>query len=298
VDSLQGRCYTPADGQAERGSGGVSLRPDGCPPRGCACGRFPLRHVAAVLILVGAIVLSACGGGGKEEEAAKEGAPEAAATAIATPEEGVATVTSGPAEAFAKLKSYRMNMRFVLEGTATETPGALALDLEGAFVAPDRSQTHVNARVGELQLEEESISVSGQTWVKTGDNWVEGEPKFQLSDLSPGSLLAELGPEQLRLLKPSKETVNGVDSLHYSLDRADVETMRSLGALLGQDGSSENLPEEFSVGLWLAEDGGWPVRVTMTARGAMDGGNEMSLDFSVDITDVNDPGIKIEPPLA
>jgi hypothetical protein len=249
-----------------------------------------------VLILLGAIVLSACGGGGKEEGAAKDKAPAAAATAAATPEEGAAEITLGPSEAFAKLQSYRMNMRFVLEGTASEAPGALALDLEGAFVAPDRSQTHVNARVGELQLEEESITVGGQTWVKTGDNWVEGEPQFQVSDLSPGSLLQELGPEQLRLLKSSKETINGVDSLRYSIDRADIETLRSLGALLGQDGDLENLPEEFNVGLWLAEDGGWPVRITMTARGAMDGGDEMSLDFSVDVTDVNDPGIKIEPP--
>jgi len=273
------------------------LRPDGCPLRRSASGRFPLRYLVAVLILLGAIVLSACGGGGKEEEAAREKAPEAA-TAAATPEEGAAEITTGPSEAFAKLQSYRMNMRFVLEGTTAETPGALALDLEGAFVAPDRSQTHANARVGELRLEEESITVGGQTWVKTGDNWVEGEPQFRLSDLSPGSLLEELGPEQLRLLKPGKETINGVDTLRYNIDRADVESLRGLGALLGQDGDLENLPEEFNVGLWLAEDGGWPVRITVTARGAMDSGDEISLDFSIDVTDVNDPGIRIEAPPA
>jgi hypothetical protein len=34
----------------------------------------------------------------------------------------------------------------------------------------------------------------------------------------------------------------------------------------------------------------------MAARGVMDSGNEMSLDFSMDVTDVNDPGIEIEPP--
>ena len=284
------------------------MRPDRRP-----CGRFLLRYLAALLIVMSAIIVSACGGGGKEKEAATGEAPEAAATAAATttatrtttaanpsatPEEEATAVASGPAEAFAKLKSYRMNMRLVLEGTATETPGALALDIEGAFVAPDRSQTHVNARVGELQLEEESISVSGQTWVKTGDNWVEGEPEFQLGDFSPGSLLEELGPEQLRLLKPSNETVNGVDSLRYDIDQADVETLRSLGALFGQDGGLENLPGEFNFSLWLAEDGGWPVRITMTARGSTDGGDEMSMDFSVDVTDVNDAGIKIEPPSA
>jgi hypothetical protein len=255
-----------------------------------------VRCLAAVVILLAGSVLAACGGGGKEDGVAKESAPEPAATAAATPEELAAEITSGPAQAFAKLGSYRMKMHLTLEGTTTEASGALAVDLEGAFVAPDRSQTHVNASLDDLPLEEESISVGGQTWVKTGDSWVEGEPQFKLSDFSPGSLLEELGPEELSLLEPSKETVNGVDSLRYNIDQADVEAIPSLGAFLGEDGSVENLPEEFNVDLWLAEDGGWPVRLTMMARGVMDGDEEMSLDFSMDITDVNDPGVEIEPP--
>ena len=113
----------------------------------------------------------------------------------ATPEQGAVEVTTAPAEAFAKLQSYHVNMRFVLEGTATETPGSLALDLEGTFVAPDRSQIDITAHQGDLQLEEESIAIGEQTWVKTGDTWVEGKPTFQLSDFSPGSLLEELGPD-------------------------------------------------------------------------------------------------------
>ncbi len=242
------------------------------------------------------MILAACGGGGKDEETAKDEAPAAAATAGGTPEAAATEVNTGPAEAFAELKSYRVNMRMVMEGDATATPGAIALDLQGAYVAPDRSHVQVSAHLGELALEEESVTIGAQSWVKAGDNWVEGEPQFQLKDLSPGSLLQELQPEQLRLLKPSKETVNGVDSLRYSIDQADVATLRSLGALFGQEGDLTNLPEEFNVGLWLAEDGGWPVRVTMTARGATDAGGEMNLDFSMDITDVNDPGVKVEPP--
>jgi len=248
-----------------------------------------------VLILLGALVLSACGGGGKEEQAAEDKAPGAAAV-VGTPEPGAAVVTTAPADAFAKLQSYRVIMHFVLEDTATETPGTLSLDLEGSYVAPDRSQIRVSAHQGDLQLEEESIAIGGQTWVKTGGTWVEGEAEFQLSDFSPASLLGELGPEQLRLLKPSKETINGVDTLRYNVGRADIETLRALGSLLDQDGGLENLPEEFNVGLWLAEDGGWPVRITMTTRGATNSGEEVNLDFSMDITDVNNPGIQIEAP--
>jgi hypothetical protein len=257
-------------------------------------GRFSPRYLAAVLVLLGGIILSACGGGGNDGSTAKEGAP-AAATAGSTAE-ATAQANTGPAEAFAELKSYRVNMRLVMEGDATATPGSMALDLNGSYVAPDRSQVHVNAHLEGMALDEESITVGAQSWVKAGDTWVVGEPKFQLKDLSPGSLLQEIQPEQLRLLKPSKETVNGVNSLRYSIDKADVETLRSLGALLGQDTSAENLPDQFNVDLWLAEDGGWPVRVTMTARGATDAGGEMNLDFSLDVTNVNDSGVKVEPP--
>jgi hypothetical protein len=258
--------------------------------------RFPLRFLIALTILLAVSLMVACGEGGEEEEATREESPQAAAaTATAAPEEETAEVTSAPAEAFAKLQSYRIGLRFTLGGTAAEEAGTLAMDLEGSFVAPDRSQARVTARLGDLEMEEEFVTIGNQSWVKAGDNWVEGKPQFELGDLSPTSLLEELEPEQLRLLKPTKETVNGVDSLRYSIDQADIEALRGLGALLGEGEALEGLPEEFHIDLWLAEDGGWPVRMTMTARGAIDG-EEISLDFSLDITDVNDPSIKIEPP--
>jgi len=262
--------------------------------------RFPLRHVAALLVLLFAGLLAACGGDGDEKEAAEQQAPAAAeATTGATPEEDGATdETAAPAEAFADLESYRIEMRFTLEGGSGGASEALAMDLEGAFVAPDRSQATVSARLGELELEEETITIGDQTWVKTGDVWVEGEAQFDISDLSPASLLEDLQPDQLRVLKPTKEAVNGVDSLRYSIDRTDIESLGSLSTLFGDGEGLEDLPEDFDIDLWLAEDGGWPVRLTMVAQGVIDGGDEISLDFSLDITDVNDAGIEIEPPEA
>jgi hypothetical protein len=272
------------------------LRPNGRPPGASASERFSFRYLAVALILLGAIVLSACGGGGKEEQAAPGKAPEAAATAAATPGEEALGVAMAPAQAFAKLKSYRVNAQLTLEGTAAEGPQALALGVEGAFVAPDRSQVHVNADVGGVKLEEESITVGGQAWVKTGGNWVEGDPQFKLGDVSPASLLECLDAEQLQRFKPSKQTVNGVDTLRYSIDQAGIEALGCSGAVLGQGAAPEGLPEDSSMELWLAENGGWPVRLTVTARGVMERGEEMNLNFSLDVTDANDPDISIEPP--
>jgi len=272
LDSPAGRCYTLADDRAAEFLEVLNLR-------------FPLRYLVTLLILLAASLFAACGGDGEEA-----GAPAAA------PEGSAAEITTAPADAFAELESYRIDVRFTLEGTAGDKSESLALDLEGAFVAPDRSHTVAKGRLGDLELEEESITAGGLGWVKTGENWVGGVPQFELGDLSPGTLLSDLGPAQLRLLKPSEETVNGVKSLRYSIGRGDIEALSSLGAILGEDEALGELPEEFDIDLWLAEDAGWPVRVTMTARGAIDEGQEVSLDFSLDITDVNGPDIQIEPP--
>jgi hypothetical protein len=260
--------------------------------------RFPLRCVATLLVLLAVGLLAACGGSGDEKGAADQAAPAAAdVTAAATPGGESATgETTAPAEAFANLQSYRIAMRFTLEGGTGDAGGTLAMDLEGSYVAPDRSQASVSAHLGDLELAEETITVGSQTWVKTGDTWAEGEAQFDISDLSPASLLQDLKPEQLRVLKPTEETVNGVKSLRYSIDRGDIESLGNLGALFGDSTGLENLPEDFNIDLWLAQDGGWPVRLTMVAKGAIDEGDEINLDFSLDITDVNDPGIEIAPP--
>lgn len=260
--------------------------------------RFPLRWTAVLLVLLAAGLLAACGGGDDDKEAADQAAPAAAGeTPAATPgHERPSDEVTAPAEAFANLQSYRIAMRFTLEGGAGDAGETLAMNLEGAFVAPDRSQASVSARLGDLELEEETITIGDRTWVKTGDTWVEGEAQFDIGDLSPTSLLEDLRPEQLRVLKPTQETVNGVKSLRYSIDRGDIESLGTLSALFGNGEGLDDLPEDFNIDLWLAEDGSWPVRLTMAARGAIDGGDEINLDFSLDITDVNDPGIEIEPP--
>jgi hypothetical protein len=50
-------------------------------------------------------------------------------------------------------------IRFTLGGGAAEEAEALSMNLEGAFVAPDRSQTNVTAHLGDLELREETIAV-------------------------------------------------------------------------------------------------------------------------------------------
>jgi len=214
-------------------------------------------------------------------------------TATATTE-GTPDITSSPAEAFATLQSYRVQLRLVLEGIADRQGVVDSLDLQGAFQAPDHSHVQANARLGELELVEESITVGDRAWVRVGEGWVEQQPQLPLSRVSPASLLDGLGPEQLRLFRPSRETVNGVESLHFSLGRGEVDAVGQIAALLGVEEELRDVSEAFD--LWVAENGGWPVRVSITVQGTTGDGSQVKLDFTLDVTGANDPTIVVQPP--
>ena len=267
--------------------------------------KFRWTYLLAVLSLaLGVSLAASCGGGGKEEKETKE--PVAAATAEeeeptaaateeeATPEESGGP-TTGPTAAFAELKSYRYAIQLNVEGADSEQ-GAFALNVEGAFVAPDRNQVKVNGNLGGLELQEESIIVGDKKWVKSDGGWEEGEPTFSTSDFSPASFLEDFDAQQLSALKPTKERINDVASLRYKITRADIESIAKLGSLFGDGGDTGELPEDFDIDLWLAEDGRWPVRMIMSATGTADG-VPVKFDFSLDVTDVNDKSIEIESPI-
>ena len=99
-------------------------------------------------------------------------------------------------------------------------------------------------------------------------------------------------------LEAGEETTNGVATLHYHLDETDITR---LAEFFGEDVEEmwdfEGAPEEVTFDLWLARDGHWPVRMEAGASGKDDEGNDVSLSIFMEISDLNDPDIKIEPPV-
>lgn len=97
-------------------------------------------------------------------------------------------------------------------------------------------------------------------------------------------------------MEPQKETVNGVKAVHYHIDEADL---RLLAALLGDGEGVEDMPESAigTMDVWLAEDGNWPVRVEGEVSYTDEQGRSISLEVFMEIKDINDPDIEIEPPI-
>ena len=190
-----------------------------------------------------------------------------------------------------------------LEGLFDESLLAFLEDMkmEGAYVAPDRSWDR--AMLGG-ELFAESIRIGERTWTRLGGtDWTAGEsgpgwsvtvsPSFSESLCDIGTidaLFAALGVE------PQKETINGIKAIHYHMDETD---MLRLAALFGEVESAEEMPESATVAMdiWLAEDGDWPVRMEAEIGYTDEEGQSFSFDLFMEVKDINDPGIEIEPPM-
>jgi hypothetical protein len=175
-----------------------------------------------------------------------------------------------------------------------------ARQFEGEFVAPDRvHQRPVDEEFGE---ELGTITIGDREWMWYPNGWEESSlPPTPLDWLGPFGEVRGLDVPSLQQLGTTAETVNGVPALRYEIERADVLRIGSrlsgrsvaLGGRLAKEGE---LPPTFHATLWLAEDGAWPVRLVILASGPFN--NEMvTVEYTLDITDVNDPTITIEPPL-
>lgn len=250
------------------------------------------------LILV-LLLLAACGG------AASKVTPGPGQQETAPPSE---VVTS--CDAIGEIQSYRYFISLRLQSPAFQEPtpeGTEAplsgfaeqlnqlfsdMQLEGAFVAPDRTQAVM--RFGEEEME---LRVIGdKSWLRVGSTWQEqssppGPDTLPTPRLLCQNLVQDLGPS-LSTAQAREEIVNGVATVRYRLDETNLE---GLARILGK-GSTEELPQQFSLEVWLAKEGGWPVRLQISASDQDEEGRPISLELFMEFRDINDPNIEIEPP--
>lgn len=250
------------------------------------------RLIGCVLLATG-VLLAACRGG----PAGPDGGREDGAPAV-----------SISCEAISGIQSYRYSISLKLKTPAFEQPtegtpqpplsgfaeqlSQLFSDmtLEGAFVAPDRSQTIMRFQDEELELR----TIGDRSWVRVGSFWQEQEGASPAALLTPQAvckdLVRDLGPS-LAGAKPQEDTVNSIEAQWYHLDRTNLQGIQEL---LGR--GTGDLPSEFAVDVWLAKEGRWPVRLRISAADTDEEGRTVSLDLFMEFSAINDPSIEIEPP--
>jgi len=170
------------------------------------------------------------------------------------------------------------------------------MKMEGAVITPDRSSMEMTIGGHEFGS---FIQIGTQSWMKVAGltDWTE-EPASEGSEFlfSPMDF-CETAEDDLSSalsgLEGENETVNGIDAVHYHLDTSDLTLLQDL---LGSTEDLGELPKEFNMDVWLAEDGDWPVRMSLAASSEDDQGQPLSFDILIEFKDFNDSSIKIEPP--
>ncbi|HUS83484.1 MAG TPA: hypothetical protein VM013_09560 [Dehalococcoidia bacterium] len=258
--------------------------------------RLPL-----LLTCLFAFLLVACGGGGKANETVTA-TPNAAATspAASTPSDdgGVTPEGETPAapasDPFGSLESYRYQMDLTGDGATSVT-------IKGAVEAPD--SISMDFYLSDSDTPINSIIIIGtQAWAKNAitGQWESvdiAEAESQVSGLLPKDFWGDFPVEKIISLSSDEgeETVNDVTAQHYRISDATGDTLAELTELFG-GADQGGRPEKFSMDLWLAVDGEWPIKSTIGAT--YPAGSEITqATISWEVIDANNSDISVQPPL-
>jgi hypothetical protein len=105
-------------------------------------------------------------------------------------------------------------------------------------------------------------------------------------------LISELNLDQAQ---GEKETVNDVPARHYAFP--DTSSGQAIATIFGAQSDMDVLFQTMNVEVWLAEKGGWPVRMDIQSSGLYGNGRELRAHLRVELRDANNKDIKVEPPI-
>ena len=233
-----------------------------------------------------------------------DGSTDATTTPEPTPTAGVGLLVTSPAS----LDSYRYTVSVValLGALSTDTPEALAgetamVTLQGSRVNPDREHSDSLVEIGPLAVRVETIQIGERQWVREGTRpWDEsGGGAMEVLggiDFRPATLFAEdaseyatLG-ERLATFPSSSVMLDDQATRYFKFTQQEfLDIFQGEGDIVPPDVDAILAAE-----VWLSEAIGVPVRLLVIGE-STDGVEVIRVEL--DITDLNDPTIKIEPPI-
>lgn len=230
----------------------------------------------------------------------------------------VASSAGGSLFALSELRSFRydVTVRFTAaEGAAPSTGGLtldlgdLSLSLEGAVIAPDREHSTISADLGFLQINIESITIGTESWTREpGGEWQTEAAASGLDglgldlDFSPTALFGDTNDlDELATLLAAidgrRDDVNGVEADRYDINAEQFAQFVTTFGELAEDGTVPELADgEFDFSIWIARDGGFPVRMLLSGSSS---DPAAAGDFHVEINlyDLNSDDIEINAPI-
>jgi hypothetical protein len=199
----------------------------------------------------------------------------------------------------ATLERYRFKLFLRVELAEDGEVLSIEQHSEGEVIEPDRY--HVVCRASSnlfglpVDVASESIGIGDRQWVK---DTVTGRYEARRdtgcgSEESPSDLLKDFPTARVVALPATEETVNGVATVRYHLDRRTPNGDALIIEIMEVEPDALGPESEVSLDYWAAKDTGWPIKLTLVAR------NFDDIDYAeimLDIFDANAPDIRIEAP--
>lgn len=258
-----------------------------------------LTWFALAAVLIAGLLGASCGDGGADENV------------LAVP---TATATPPPLEETLPLDRFHYTATLSLreEGPAQEAR-EVVVSTEGTFQSPDRHAFTYSTRWGASSLTQSAVIIGDQVWVREGAGaWRAALHSDQETTELLGHAYTAFKPnflsgsefdevrENVRRLPSAQEMVNGVLTNHYQVGQAGLAFLE---AFLGAGGLSQDV-QDLSWEIWLAEDGGWPVR--LLAKATITSDLQVLKDLNlrapttwvlrIDVSQPNDPALTVVAP--
>lgn len=228
------------------------------------------RRIPAVLSLVASLALvAACGSGA----ATTPTATPAGASIAPGASVDVGDATSG----LSKLSAYKVTLHVA---------GSSAANVEVVVVNGTVPAKSVRTTTGSTTIR--VLEIGDDVWVDAGNGtylknvMTKAQADAMIGAFDPGVFMASLTKAgDLGVLRNvGSETKNGVNATHLHAD--DTTTLPA---------GSSPIPAGATADLWIASDGGY--LVALEAVGFSASGSQ---DVSIEVTNINDPSLKVEAP--
>ena len=268
-----------------------------------------------VLVLAGALLFAglACGGGNDEnaKATATQETPteEAEATAMETAGRGPMTMSS----TFDSYH-YTVDLNVTVDDPQETEPAEVHGTIEGYFVAPDSHSFETNYDIAGLSVTQEGVIIGEDAWYREGGagDWTATTADdatildmISLTSADPGFIDDAEFSQNISTLDSEPESINGVETRRYHIPK---EAIEALSSLLGEDFLQNTAGlEDFEMTVWLEDESNGLVRAEFTASAGPDILGEvapfdvspdsvLTIDMTIDLTQINDRGIRISSP--
>jgi hypothetical protein len=242
--------------------------------------------------------------------AAAEDISPAASAAVSPARSPARTPAPGSPAPSGAFESYRYAVTIGFNVVGEESAGINGT-IDGEYLAPDSHAFSQAYQLAGLEASNDVVIIGDDAWEREGDGDWETTDRdainVDLTSADPDFFTDADFAEDIAVFDSEPDEVGGRQARRYSFDR---EQLAQVGELLGEDFFEEGSPEgiqEFEFTVWVDDETDALLRAeidaTATAEAlgetglAIQPGQVVHVTLTLELRDVNDTSIVIEPPI-